>query len=123
MRKDGTVGALAVPLKVLRRDGGEGHGDPDEAVVVDAYPYDVEPRQAALWRPPRAPLAAAALRKPVQWPYPAPHRFHEAKIFLLFVEIGRYVVAHEGEERGDGERLIAVAHHLEIDGMPVIVYL
>jgi hypothetical protein len=37
------VGALAVSVKVLRGDGRDGHGHPDEAVVVDSDPDDVEP--------------------------------------------------------------------------------
>lgn len=31
-------------------------------------------------------------------------------------------MAHEGEEGGDGESLVAIADDLEVNGMPVVPY-
>ena len=119
--KHGAVGALAVAVKVLCDDGGDGHGDADEAVVVDADPVDVEPRQTAGGSPPRAALGTAAGGEPVQGPHPLLDGVHVAEEVLLLVQVGGHVVAHEGEEGGDGEGLVAVGHDLKVDGMLVEV--
>lgn len=115
----GAVGALAVSVKVLGCDGRDGHGNADEAVVVDADPDDVEPGQAALGGSPRPSRAAAALGQPAQGPDPRLDRVHKAEIFLLFVEVGPHVMTQQGEEGRDGEGFIAVADDLEVYGVPV----
>ena len=120
MAEDGIVRALTVPLEILRDNGGDGHEHPNETVMVDADPVDVEPGQTALRGAPRTPFTAAALPKPIQGPDPGLDGLHEAEVLFLFVEVGGDVVAEEGEERGYGEGLVAVAHDLEVDGMPVI---
>lgn len=122
MSEYGAVRALAIPLKILRHDSRNGHGDSDEAVMIDADPDDIEPGQTALGCPPRPSLTATALGKPVYRPYPWFYGAHISEEFLLFVQVGRDVVAHEGEEGGNGESLIAVAENLEVDGMPVVPY-
>lgn len=118
--KHRTVGALAVASKVLSHDGRDGHGDTDEAVVVDADPDDIEPREAALGRAPGATLAAAAGAEPIDGPDPGLDGPHVAEEVLLLVQVGRDVVAHEGEERGDGEGLVAIADDLEVHGMVIV---
>lgn len=85
MCKDWTVGAFAVTVKVLSHDGGDGHGNSDEAVVVNADPNDVEPCEAALGGPPGSTLAATALVHPSDGPHPRFHRLHVPKILLLIV--------------------------------------
>ena len=117
--KDGAVGALAVSLKVLGHNGRDGHGNSDEAVVVDADPDDVEPRQAALGRAPGAPVAAAALCEPVEGPNPGLHGAHLAEEVLLRMQVRGDIVTDEGEEGGDGKGLVAVRDDLEVDGVPV----
>ena len=119
MRKKGAVGALAVALKVLCDDGRHRHGDADEAVVIDADPDNVEPRQAVARGPPGATLAAAALSEPADGPNPGLDGCHFAEVVLLIVEVGGDVVAHEREEGRDGKGLVAVGQNLEVDGVPV----
>lgn len=63
--KNGRVGALAVAAIVLSENGGNGHGNTDEAVLVDADPDDVEPGEAALWSAPGTSVPTAALGEPV----------------------------------------------------------
>ena len=119
MRKERAVGTLAVPVKILGDHGRDRPGNADEAVVVDADPNNVEPRQAAPWCPPGTSLATAALGEPVDGPYPGPDRVQVSEILLLLVKVRRDVMAHEREERGYGKGFVAVAQHLEVDGVPV----
>ena len=44
------------------------------------------------------------------------------EVFLLAVQIRGDIVAHEGEEGGDTERFVAVAHDLKVDGVLVKEY-
>lgn len=117
--KDGRVGAFAVALKVLRDDGGDGHGYADEAVLVDADPVDVEPGQPALGSAPGPALAAAAFGEPVDGHNPWRDGAHFAEEVLLCVQVGRDVVAEETKERRNGKCLVAVRDDLEVDGVPV----
>lgn len=64
------VGAFAVAVIVLGYDGGNGHGHADKAVVVDADPDDVEPGEAALRRPPAAPISSTTFLEPIYRPDP-----------------------------------------------------
>lgn len=114
-----TVGALAVLFKILRDDGGNGHGDADKAVVVDADPVNVEPGQAALGGAPRAALAAAASGEPVEGHDPGLDGAHLAEKVLLGVQVGGDVVAEEGKEGGNGKGLVAVGYDLKVDGLAV----
>lgn len=93
MAKYGTVRTLTVPVEILRSNSRDSHGDPDKAVLVDADPVNVEPRQAALGGPPGTSLAAAARLEPVEGPHPALDRLHEAEVLLLLVQVGGDVVA------------------------------
>lgn len=120
--EDRVVRAFAIPAKVLGHDSSDGHGHSDKAVVVDADPYNVEPGETTLWRPPRTTLAAAAFGEPIDGPDPRLHRVHGSKILLLFVQVGGHIMAHEGEEGRDGEGLVAVAENLEVYRMPVVPY-
>lgn len=43
-----------------------------------------------------------------------------AEVVLLGMDIWGEVVAHEREEGCDGESLVAVAHELEVDRVPVV---
>jgi hypothetical protein len=119
MTKDWTIRAFTIPAKILSQDCGNGHGNPDEAVLIDAYPDNVEPRQSALGSPPRSSLSAAHLAEPIQRHYPWLDGLHEAEIFLLLVQVGCYVGAHQGKEGRDCEGFVAVADDLEVYGMPV----
>jgi len=119
MAKDGTIGALTIPIKVLRDDGRDGHGDTDEAVMVDADPVDVEPRQAALGGAPGPAFAAAAFLEPVKGPHPGLDGVEVAEEFFLLVQVRGDVVAEQSEEGRDGEGLVAVADYLVVDGVPV----
>jgi hypothetical protein len=123
MGENGIIGALAIALKVLCHDGGDGHGDPDEAILVDADPNNVEPGQAAFWSPPRAPLAATALGKPTDGQDPLLDRIHVSEEVLLVMQVGSDVMAQESEEAGDGKGLVAVADDLIVYRMPVEAYL
>lgn len=117
--KDGAVGAFTVAVKLLRQDSRDGHGDANEAVVVDADPDDVEPSQAALGRPPRTALTATALGEPINGQDPGFDGSHFAKVGLLVVEVGGDIVTHEGEEGRNGKGLVAIGNDLEVDGVPV----
>ena len=119
MPKYGTVRTLAITAKVLRHDGSDGHGNSDEAVMIDADPDDIEPGQTALWRPPRASFASTAGLEPVQRPNPGFHRLHHPEELFLLVDIRGDIVTKKGEERRDGERLITVGDNLEVDRMPI----
>lgn len=85
MGKDWTIGAFAIAVKILCNDGGDGHGNSDEAVVVNADPNNVEPCQSALGCSPRPALAATALVHPGDGPYPWLHRVHISEVLLLIV--------------------------------------
>lgn len=84
MPKHGGVGGLAVFTKILRDNRGYSHGNSDEAVLVDARPHNIEPRQAAPRGAPRAPLPPAAFLKPVDRENPRPG-LNTAKVRLLLV--------------------------------------
>jgi hypothetical protein len=43
-----------------------------------------------------------------------------AEVGLLLVQVGGDVVAHEGEEAGNGKGLVAVAQDLKVDGLFVV---
>ncbi len=45
---------------------------------------------------------------------------HLAEKLLLLVEIWRHQVAHQGEERGNGEGLVGLADDLEVHRVPVV---
>ena len=114
-----TVGALTVLIKVLRDNRCNSPRDANKAVMVDADPYDIEPRQATPRCPPRPALSTAASTEPIQGPDPRLDRLHVSKVFLLLVEVWGDVVAHEREEGRYGKGLVAVADDLEVDGVPV----
>lgn len=108
MSKNRRVGALAVAAIVLSENGGNGHGNADEAVLVDADPDDVEPGEAALGSAPGAPLSTAALGEPVDGQDPALDGAQVSKEFLLRVQVGCRVVAYQAEKGGNGKGLVAV---------------
>lgn len=59
------VGAFAIAIVVFGYNGCDSHGHTDKAVVVDSDPDDVEPGEAALRRPPAAPISSAAFLEPI----------------------------------------------------------
>lgn len=120
--EDGAVGTLAIALKILCNNSRDSHSNTDKAIMVDAYPNDIEPRQTAFRRSPDSFLPTATLGKPVYRHNPWLHRLHITKVLLLFMKIWRHIMAHKSEEGRDGKGFIAVADDLEIDGMPVIPY-
>lgn len=122
MRKEDTVTTFAIPFEILGYNSRNGHSNSNEAIMIDSDPNYVKPGQATGRCSPATFLAAAALGKPIQWPHPRLDRAHMSEEFLLVVQVGCDIMAHERKERGDGEGLIAVAENLEIDGMPVIPY-
>ena len=105
---------------VLAQHGRNRHGHAHKAVVVHPDPDDIEPRQPAPRRPPGAlPVSTTALGEPVNRPHPVLDGLHLAEVLLLRVQVGRDVVAHQTKKRTDGEGLVAVAEHLEVDGVVV----
>lgn len=106
-------------MKVLCHHSRDGHRNAHKAVVVDADPDDIEPRQTTLGRAPRPALTTAALGEPIQRPDPRFDGPQLAKEVLLRVQIRRRVVAEERKEGGNGKGLVAVRHDLEVDGVPV----
>lgn len=122
MRKERTVGTLAIPVEVLSGYRRDRHGDTDKAVVVNTDPNNIEPSQAAPGSPPGASLTAATLCEPVERPDPTLDRMHIPEVFLLLVEVGRNVMAQEREKGGYSKGLVAVADNLEVDGVPVEAY-
>jgi len=121
MREPRHITALAVDVKILRHHGRDGHGNPEEAVLIYPDPDDIKPRQSAPRRPPTPPLSAATHAHPGERPHPGPDRLQGAEVVLLGVEGRRGVVAEEGEEGGDGEGLVAVGDDGEVDGVGVEV--
>lgn len=45
MSEDRAIRALAVAVEMLSYNGSDSHGDANKAVMIDADPDDVEPRQ------------------------------------------------------------------------------
>ena len=119
MTKDWAVGAFTIPVKVLRDDGRNGHGDANKAVVVDSDPVNVEPCKTALGSPPGTSLLAAARREPVDGPYPGLNGAHLTKKCLLRVQIRCYIVTEEGKKGSNSECFVAVRNDLEVNGVPV----
>lgn len=104
----------------LRDDCDDSEKRTNEAVLKDANPDNVEPRQTTLWLPQKAlGFAASALLHPVHWPNPILW-FDIPEVLFLFVKIGRNVVTHECEKAGDGEGLITVSQHFKIYGVLVV---
>lgn len=85
MCKQRTIGGLAISAKVLRNSSGDCHGNPDNAVLVDSDPGDVEPRQAALGTLQRPALATATESEPVHRPHPILDGVHIAEEVLLLM--------------------------------------
>ena len=61
-------------------------------------------------------LPSTALLHPVQRPHPL-FRLDSTKVVLLAMQIGGDIMAHEGEEGGNGQGFVAVAHDTVVDGM------
>lgn len=100
------------------RDDGERHAH--QAVLEDARPHDIKPSKTRSRFPEwPAVLAASALLHEEYAPEPVDGR-QRAEELLLLVQARRHVLAHEREETRDGERLIAVSQHLEVDCVRVV---
>lgn len=119
MRKYRRIRRFTVLVKILSNHSRNSHRDPNEAVLVNTSPNDIEPSQSAPRCSPRSSLSSTTSREPVDRQDPF-LRCNASEIHLLFVEIWRDVVAEEREERGNGECFVAVGYDLEIDRMPVV---
>lgn len=108
MRKVWAERAFTVTLVVLSHNRNDRHGDPYEAVVVDADPDDVEPGEAALGCSPRAPVSSTYVLEPAHWQDPRLNGSHLPEKLLLLVQVRRHVLTHELKEGRDSKGLIAV---------------
>lgn len=111
---------LTVPPKNLCDHGDDGEHHANQTVLEDACPNNVKPSET---RPglPEWPLvlAASTLLHEEHAPEPVDGR-QRAEEFLLLVQAGRHVLAHECEETRDRKCFIAVSQHLEVDCVLVI---
>lgn len=111
---------LAIPVEVLGYDRNDGEQHAHQTVLEDAGPDDVEPSEAGTrFSKGSVVLTAGTFLHEEDTPKPV-HRLQRAKVLFLLVEPRRNVLAHESEEAGDGKRLVAVSHDLEVDGMLVV---
>lgn len=79
------IGAFAITFKVLGYDGDDGHRHPNKTVVVNSNPDDVKPGQAALGRPPWAPISSTARLEPIQGHDPGCYWLQLSEELLLFM--------------------------------------
>lgn len=99
MPKHRRVATFAIPSMILAQHGRNRHSHSHEAVMVNANPDNVKPRQPAPRRPPGTlPVPTAALGHPVDRPHPILDGLHLAKVLLLRVQVRRDVVTHQTEE-------------------------
>ena len=111
---------LTIPVEVLGYDGNDGEQHSHQTVLEDASPDHVEPSEAGTgFSKGSSVLTTGAFLHKEDAPNPI-HGLQRAKVLLLLVKSGRHILAHEGEEAGDGKRLVAVSQDLEVDGMPVV---
>lgn len=120
MGEVGAVGALAIAVVFVRHNGGDGHGNTNEAVVVDSDPDDVEPGETADGRAPWPPVASAALLEPVERPYPFFDGMQFPEELFLRVEVGRGVLAQQSKEGRNRKGFVAVGNDCKVDGLVVV---
>ena len=120
VRKSRIQRVLAVPPKHFRDHRNDRKRYADQTVLENACPHHIEPSKTRPRFPERSlVLAASALLHEEYAPEPVDRR-ERAKELLLLVQARRHVLAHEREEAGDGERLVAVSQHLEVDCVRVV---
>lgn len=111
---------FAVAVEGLGDDGDDGEEHAHQAVLEDAGPDDVEPGEAgARFAEGTAVFATGAFLQEEDAPEPVDGG-EGAEEFLLLVQPRRHVLAHEGEEAGDGEGFVAVSRDLKVDCMLVV---
>jgi hypothetical protein len=118
MCKDGTVRGLAIKTEILRNHCSNRHRHPDETILVYPQPDNIEPGKTTSRSSPRPSVTTTAFSHPAEGPNPS-FWLYASKVILLVVQIRRYVVAKEGEERGYCKSFVAVADDLVVDGLPV----
>ncbi len=91
MRKNGRIRRFTVFIEILGKHGCYCHSDPNEAVLVNTRPNDIEPSQATPWRPRAASIPTTASLEPADWQDPWLW-LNTPEIVFLFVEIWRNVV-------------------------------
>lgn len=112
------VRGLAILPKVLRNNRHNSQRNPQKTILINARPNNIKPRQATPRGPPNAPLPPTAFLKPIDRQHPRAGS-DAAEVGFLLVEVGRDVVAEEGEEGGDGKGFVAAGDYLEVDCVPV----
>lgn len=119
MTENRAVGAFAVSVKVLCDDSGNGHGDADEAVMVNTDPNDVEPSETTPGRAPGPAFTAAALFEQGDREDPLFDAAQIAEVIFLVVELRADVGAQKREKGRNGKGFITVADHLKVYGVPI----
>lgn len=120
MRKSGIERVFAIAPKHLCDHRNDGERHTHQTILENARPHNIKPSKTR----PRLPegsvvLATSALLHEEDAPEPVDRR-QRAEEVLLLVQPGRHILAHEREETRNGESFIAVAQHLEVDGVPVV---
>jgi hypothetical protein len=116
--KDGRVRRCTISPKILCDYCSDGHGNANEAVLVNPGPDDVEPGQSTPRCSPATPLSTTAFFKPSHWPDPSLW-LKAPEVILLVVEIRRDIVTEEREEGGNRKRFVAFVDDIEVDCVPV----
>lgn len=116
--KYGRVRGCTISPKILCNYCGNCHSNPNEAVLVNPRPDDIEPRQTTSRCSPAASLSTTAFLKPVHWPDPW-SRFNTPEVILLFVQIWGDIVAEERKERGNRKRFVTFVDDIEVHCVPV----
>ena len=118
--KGGVQACVAISTRRLCQKRNEGEQYPNQAVLENPDPHDVEPSEAAHgFSQKSSVLTSSTSLDPVERQYPIFRLLH-AKVVLLLVDVGRTVCAHEGEEGGDCERFITVADDFKVDVLLVV---
>lgn len=116
MCKDRRIRRFAVSLEVLSDHSRNSHRNPNKAVLVNASPDDIEPRQA---RTGCSEQTTAASLEPTRRPNPR-FRLNATEVILLCMEIRRNIMAQQRKEGGNRKGFVAFGHDLEVYRVPVV---